>query len=78
MMRACLPLSRKNSPIAQPEYGARYCRGAASEAVALTTMVYIMAPAEKHTQNILVSEGYIFVSVIKYVHHFIYNLLIGN
>ena len=43
MMRACLPLSRKNSPIAQPEYGARYCRGAASEAVELTTMVYFMA-----------------------------------
>jgi hypothetical protein len=39
MMRACLPLSRKNSPIAQPEYGAKYCSGAASDAVAETMMV---------------------------------------
>ena len=30
-------------PIAQPEYGAKNCRGAASEAVAATTMVYFMA-----------------------------------
>jgi hypothetical protein len=28
----------------QPEYGARYCRGAASEAVADTMVVYFMAP----------------------------------
>ncbi|KAH9497314.1 hypothetical protein DERF_013309 [Dermatophagoides farinae] len=34
-----MPLSRKNSPIAQPEYGAKYCNGAASEAVADTTTV---------------------------------------
>lgn len=45
MMRACLPLSRKYSPMEQPEYGARYCSGAASEAVADTTMVYFMASA---------------------------------
>jgi len=44
MIRACLPLSLKNSPIAHPVYGARYCRGAASEAVAATTMVYLIAP----------------------------------
>jgi len=29
--------------MAQPEYGERYCRGAASEAVALTTIVYFIA-----------------------------------
>merc|ERR1712066_938523 len=40
-----MPLSLKYSPIATPEYGARYCRGAASEAVADTTMVYFMASA---------------------------------
>jgi len=44
MIRACLPLSLKNSPIAHPVYGARYCKGAASEAVAATTMVYLIAP----------------------------------
>jgi len=44
MIRACLPLSLKNSPMAHPEYGARYCRGAASEAVADTMMVYLIAP----------------------------------
>ena len=42
-MRACFPLSLKYSPMAQPEYGARYWRGAASEAVALTIIVYFMA-----------------------------------
>lgn len=47
MMRACLPLSLKYSPIAHPEYGAKYCRGAASEAVALTTMVNFIASTNK-------------------------------
>ena len=46
MMRACIPLSLKYSPIAQAEYGARYCSGAASDAVALTTIEYFMASAE--------------------------------
>ena len=32
-MTACMPLSRKKSPIAQPENGARNCIGAGSEAV---------------------------------------------
>ena len=44
-----MPLSLKYSPMAQPEYGARYCRGAASEAVALTMTVYFMASMEKKT-----------------------------
>lgn len=39
----CLPLSRNHSPMAQPEKGARYCKGAASDAVAATIMVYFMA-----------------------------------
>jgi hypothetical protein len=38
-----MPLSRKYSPIAQPEYGARNYKGAASEAVAAITMVYLRA-----------------------------------
>ena len=36
-------MSLKYSPIAQPEYGARYCNGAASDAVALTMIVYFIA-----------------------------------
>lgn len=50
MIRACLPLSLKNSPMAHPEYGARYCRGAASEAVADTIIVYLIAPIKKKTK----------------------------
>ena len=44
MISACLPLSRKYSPIAVAAKGARYCIGAGSEAVAATTMVYAIAP----------------------------------
>ncbi len=39
-----MPLSRKNSPMAQPANGARNCSGAGSEAVAATMMVYSSAP----------------------------------
>ncbi len=45
MMTACMPLSRKNSPMAQPEKGARNCIGAGSEAVAATTIEYSSARA---------------------------------
>ena len=38
MITACMPLSRKYSPMAQPENGARNCIGAGSDAVAATTM----------------------------------------
>ena len=38
----CLPLSRNHSPMAQPEKGARYWSGAASDAVAATTMEYFI------------------------------------
>jgi hypothetical protein len=44
MMTACMPLSRKYSPIVQPENGARNCMGAGSEAVAATMMEYSSAP----------------------------------
>jgi hypothetical protein len=44
MINACYPLSRKYSPMAQPEYGAKNYSGAASEAVAATTIVYSKAP----------------------------------
>ena len=47
MMRACFALSLKYSPIAQPAYGAKYCKGAASEAVALTMIVYFIASREE-------------------------------
>ena len=33
--------------MAHPEYGAKYCRGAASEAVADTTMEYFIASVGK-------------------------------
>ena len=49
MITACMPLSRKNSPIAQPENGARNCIGAGSEAVAATTIEYSSAPFSSST-----------------------------
>ena len=52
MMRACMPLSRKYSPIVQPENGARNCSGAGSEAVAATTMVYSIAPCSSSVLTI--------------------------
>src|SRR6185437_4963264 len=39
MITACMPLSRKYSPMVQPANGARYCIGAGSEAVALDTIL---------------------------------------
>src|SRR5678815_3977817 len=44
MIRACILLSRKYSPIVQPVYGAKNCIGAESEALAATTVVYSIAP----------------------------------
>ena len=38
----------KCSPIATPEYGAKYCIGAPSEAPADTTIVYSIAPASSN------------------------------
>ena len=43
----CTALSRKYSPMAHPEYGARNCRGAGSEAVAATRMEYSKAFASE-------------------------------
>jgi hypothetical protein len=39
MISASCPRSRKYSPIVHPEYGARYCSAADSEADAATTIV---------------------------------------
>jgi hypothetical protein len=47
-----LPLSRKYSPMVAPVYGAKYCRGAASEAVADTTMVYFKASRREHKKSV--------------------------
>ena len=44
MISASWPLSRKYSPIAQPEYGAMYCIAADSDAVAATMIVCASAP----------------------------------
>ncbi len=44
-----MPLSRKNSPMAQPAKGARNCIGAGSDAVAATTMEYSIAPCSSST-----------------------------
>ena len=38
------PFSMTSSPIATPEYGARYWSGAGSSAPATTTIVYSIAP----------------------------------
>ena len=39
-----MELSLKYSPIVQPVKGAKYCKGAGSEAVAATTIEYSIAP----------------------------------
>ena len=49
MMTACMPLSRKYSPMVQPENGARNCIGAGSEAVAATMIEYSSAPCSSST-----------------------------
>ncbi len=49
MMTACMPLSRKYSPMVQPVNGARYCIGAGSDAVAAITMEYSRAPCSSST-----------------------------
>lgn len=43
MIKACLPESLKYSPIAQPEYGAKNYKGAASDAVPAIMIVYLSA-----------------------------------
>ena len=45
MHSACRPLNMKYSPIAQPAYGAIHLIGAASEAAAVTMIVYSIAPS---------------------------------
>ena len=49
MITACMPLSRKYSPMVQPVNGARNCIGAGSEAVAATTIEYSSAPRSSST-----------------------------
>src|SRR6266852_3437690 len=49
MMTACMPLSRKYSPMVHPANGARNCMGAGSEAVAATMMEYSSAPCSSST-----------------------------
>src|SRR6185295_4115701 len=49
MMTACMPLSRKYSPMVQPVNGAMYCIGAGSDAVAATTIEYSSAPCSSST-----------------------------
>src|SRR5215475_1647160 len=44
-----MPLSRKYSPMVQPENGARYCIGAGSDAVAAITIEYSSAPFSSST-----------------------------
>jgi hypothetical protein len=49
MITACMPLSRKYSPMVQPANGARNCIGAGSDAVAATTIEYSIAPCSSST-----------------------------
>ena len=51
MISASSPRSRKNSPIEQPEYGAMYCIGAGSDALAATTMVLLIAPCSSSVRT---------------------------
>ena len=51
MHSAWRPLSRKYSPIAQAEYGLMYRSGAGSDAPAVTTMVYSIAPASSRVRT---------------------------
>ena len=44
-----MPLSRKYSPMVQPDIGARNCIGAGSEAVAATMIEYSSAPFSSST-----------------------------
>lgn len=43
MIKACFPLSLKNSPIVHPLYGAKNYKGAASDAVEATIIEYLKA-----------------------------------
>lgn len=52
MINACFPLSLKYSPTVHPEYGAKNYKGAASEAVAATTIVYFMQSCSVNTLTI--------------------------
>ena len=53
MMSASSPWSRKNSPIAHPEYGEMKSIGDGSEADAATTMVCSMAPFSSNVRTML-------------------------
>ena len=53
MISASSPLSRKNSPIVQPEYGEMYCIGAGSDALAATTIVLLIAPCSSSLRTTL-------------------------
>ena len=56
MMSASSPLSRKYSPMVQPEYGAMYHMAGEIEAEAATTMVWSMAPNSSSLRTTLAME----------------------
>ncbi len=56
MISASSPLSRKYSPIEQPEYGAMNCSAADSDADAATTMVCAIAPCSSSLRTTLAIE----------------------
>ena len=53
MTRASWPVSRKYSPIVQPEYAEMYCIGAGVEALAATTTVWSIAPLSSKVRTML-------------------------
>ena len=55
-MRACSPFSIQCWPMAQPAYGARYLKGAGSEAAAATTTVYSRAPCDARVATVWAIE----------------------
>ncbi len=56
MIRASSPLSRKYSPIEQPEYGAMYHIAGDTDADAATTMVCSIAPNSSSLRTTLATE----------------------
>ena len=56
MISASWPWSMKYSPIAQPEYGARYCIEAGSEADAATMIVCFIASCSSSLRTTLAIE----------------------
>lgn len=68
MIKACLLVSLKYSPIAHPEYGTKNYRGAASEAVAAIIIVYLSASCFFNSLYILATVD-LFYPIATYIQY---------